>query len=737
MSDDILRDHFDWASDDTPNEWLADYRNTLSKANQDRLDKTLACIQAAYPSEAITPMGEPLMRHLLRTAEMVQEMDLLDDAVLAVLCVALPAYLPEWRETIKNTLGEQVVVLVEGVDQVQRLTEFVRFDPLTSEEEKNKQAETMRKMLLAMVADIRVVLIKLAMRTRTMQYIGRLPDSEQKRTVARETRDIFAPLANRLGVWQLKWQLEDLAFRYLQADEYRSIAQELDGKRNERLAYIENFSTALQNHLQAAGLHCDIAGRPKHIYSIYKKMQKKKRAFHELYDIRAVRVLVDTIPECYTALGVVHSHWQPISGEFDDYIAQPKANDYRSLHTVVVGPENKGIEIQIRTFQMHEYAEFGVAAHWRYKEGGEGDHDYEQKIAWLRQLLDWRENLADSDEENLAAAFKTELFKGTIYVLTPQGKVLSLPNGATPIDFAYALHTDLGNRCRGAKVNGHIVPLSTALKTGQRVEILVAKEGNPSVDWLHEGWVKSAKAISKIRAFVRQQNRDSVRENGKAMLDKALLKYETRPSVQKLADELKFDTIEALHMAIGQGDIGVKIIHRTIEKLLPQPSENINATQLVRTARSHQQDQNGVLINGEGGLLTVLAKCCKPAPPDEIIGFVTRERGISVHRIGCHSFEHLASLHPEKVQPASWAGLNEQHVFAIDIEIQAQDRHALLRDVSEVLLRHKVNITAIQSHNRDDMAILNFTIELKQVSELSKILTDISMVDDVLGVRRI
>lgn len=735
MNAHILRDRFDWTSDESPAAWLQEYRNGLSEVNRQRLDQIYQYLQVAYPVHATSSVGEPLMRYLLRTAQMVAQMDLLADAVLATLCLSLPIYTPDWREKIQLELGAQVLSLVEGVDQVQKLTEFVRFDALL-EEEKNQQAETMRKMLLAMVTDIRVVLIALAMRTRTMQYLGRLPDSEQKRTLAKETKDVFAPLANRLGVWQLKWQLEDLAFRYLQPEEYREIAEHLDGKRNERLIYIEQFSTILKKHLQAAGLHCDIAGRPKHIYSIYKKMQRKKRSFHELYDIRAVRVLVNTIPECYAALGVVHSQWQPISGEFDDYIAQPKANDYRSLHTVVVGPQNKGIEIQIRTFEMHEFAEFGVAAHWRYKEGGEGDSAYEQKIAWLRQLLDWRENLAESSEEDLAEAFKTELFKGTIYVLTPQGKVLSLPNGATPIDFAYALHTDLGHRCRGAKVNGHIVPLSTALKTGQRVEILVAKNGHPSVDWLHEGWVKSPKAISKIRAYVRQQNRESVKEYGKTIVDKALSKQDIRPSVQKLVDYFQFNKVEDLHIAVGQGDIGIKVIQRAIEKLLPTPQKDEKQIH-VQAARADKQDKNGILINGQGGLLTVLAKCCKPAPPDEIIGFVTRDRGISVHRMGCHSFEHLANLHPEKIQPASWAVLSTAQVFAIDIEIQAHDRSGLLRDISELFLRHKVNVTAVQTHKRDDMSILNFTIEVKQVVELPKIINDISMVDDVLGVRRL
>ncbi|MDO5686155.1 MAG: bifunctional (p)ppGpp synthetase/guanosine-3',5'-bis(diphosphate) 3'-pyrophosphohydrolase [Neisseria sp.] len=734
MTDTMLREKFDWTSDETPAEWAENYHRSLPEADA----AAFACVALLFrdhiPPTATTPTGEPLQRHLLRTAEMVAQMDLLPEAVQAVLASSLPAYLPDWREKLTAAADISVVRLVEGIDQVQKLTEFVNAPE--NPQERAQQAETMRKMLLAMVSDIRVVLIKLAMRTRTMQYLGRVADSPLKRAIAKETTEVFAPLANRLGVWQLKWQLEDLGFRYQQPEAYREIAEALAEKRDERLAYIADFSGSLKTELEKIGLKCDIAGRPKHIYSIYKKMQRKHLSFSELYDIRAVRVLVETVPECYTALGVVHSLWQPISGEFDDYISHPKSNDYRSLHTVVVGPNNKGVEVQIRTFEMHEFAEFGVAAHWRYKEGGDSDSAYEQKIAWLRQLLDWRENMAASDKENLAAAFKTELFHDTIYVLTPQGRVLSLPDGATPIDFAYALHSDLGNRCRGAKVNGQIVPLSTPLESGQRVEIIAAKSGNPSPDWLHQGWVKSSKAISKIRSFIRAQNIDSVRENGKNLLDKAIAKTGGKPNLQKLAERFNFDKSEDFFAALGQGEITPHAVEKVLSELSAPLKAALSAEDIVRSSKAGTNNPDGILIDGESGLLTVLAKCCKPAPPDAIIGFVTRERGISIHRQGCASFEHLANQHPEKILPATWSAGQSQNVFAIDLEIYAHDRNGLLRDVSEVLSRNKINVTGVQTRTKDQMATMLFTVEVRQVEELPRVLANLMEIKNILTVRR-
>ena len=699
----------------------------------------LSAADAHYPADAQTSFGEPLLPHLLAAADTAAQMDLLPDAVAATVLADMPRHWPQWEEALAETCGKTVCTLVRGIDEVRKLTHFARVDALASPEERAAQAETMRKMLLAMVSDIRVVLIALALRTRTMQFMGSVPDSPEKRAAAKETLDIFAPLANRLGVWQLKWQLEDLGFRHQNPEEYRRIAKLLDEKRDERLQYIDAFLGSLKTELAAHGIRdYDVAGRPKHIYSIYKKMVKKKLDFDGLFDIRAVRVLVGTVPECYTVLGIVHSLWQPIPGEFDDYIANPKGNGYKSLHTVIVGPEDKGIEVQIRTKEMHQYNEFGVAAHWRYKEGGKGDSAYEQKIAWLRQLLDWRENMAESGKEDLAAAFKTELFNDTIYVLSPQGKVFSLPAGATPIDFAYALHSDLGNRCRGAKVDGQIVPLSTPLENGQRVEIIAAKEGAPSVNWLYEGWVKSSRAIAKIRAYIRQQNADAVREEGRSQFEKTIAKLGSKPNYQQLCEKLGFKNTDELYTALGQGEITPRAVQKAAGALDETPKEPVSEISIVKKSKISQGRKNGILVDGEAGLLTTLAKCCKPAPPDAIVGFVTRDRGISVHRRGCPSFEHLAATQPEKVMAAEWAAQHDgSQVFAIDIEIRAQDRNGLLRDVSETLSRHKTNVTAVQTQSRNLEASMRFTLEVKQVNDLPRVLAALGEIKGVISVARL
>ena len=722
---------------DTSRQWYEDYTAAQTSAEQTMLRQALELAEQSYSKTATTPIGEPILSNLLGTAQMVADMDLLSEAVAATILLEIPETLPNWQEIVTEKCGKTVVNIIHGLHEVQKLTRFASIDNLDTPEERAEQAETMRKMLLAMVSDIRVVLIQLALRTRTMQFMSTLPDSPEKRDIAKETLDIFAPLANRLGVWQLKWQLEDLGFRHQNPTEYKRIAKLLDEKRTERLEYINDFLDTLRRELDKYGIHYDVAGRPKHIYSIYKKMVKKKLDFDGLYDIRAVRILVDTIPECYTTLGLVHSLWQPIPGEFDDYIANPKSNGYKSLHTVIVGPEDKGVEVQIRTFEMHQFNEFGVAAHWRYKEGGDGDSAYEQKIAWLRQLLDWRENMSESGREDLANAFQTELFNDTIYVLTPHGKVFSLPSGSTPIDFAYALHSNLGDRCRGAKVDGQIVPLSTPLENGQRVEIIAAKEGYPSVNWLYEGWVKSHRAISKIRAYIRQQNAESIRENGKTQFEKVLVKISPKPNLHDLCEKMGFSKLEDLYTAIGQGEVTPRAVQKACGALKEPPPQPVNEASIIKQSKIKGHSQGGILIDGEEGLYTTLAKCCKPSPPDDIIGFVTRERGISVHRRNCPSFEHLAKQSPDKVLPASWAGAQEGQVFAVDIEIRAQDRGGLLRDVSDALARHKLNVTAVQTQSRDLEASMRFTLEVKQVNELPRVLVSLGEVKGVLSVTRL
>jgi len=563
-----------------------------------------------------------------------------------------------------------------------------------------------------------------------------VPDERVRRQIAQETLDLFAPLANRLGVWQIKWELEDLGFRHTEPENYKKIAKLLDERRLERIDYIERVLNTLRAELKKAGIKGEVAGRPKHIYSIWKKMKKKKLDFSELYDIRAVRILVERLQDCYTVLGLIHSMWQPIPGEFDDYISNPKANDYRSLHTAVIGPEDRGVEVQIRTFEMHEHAEFGVAAHWRYKEGGRGDAQYEEKISWLRQLLDWREEMSGSDKEDLADAFKTELFSDTIYVLTPQGRVLALPHGATPIDFAYALHTDVGHRCRGAKVEGHIVPLSTPLQNGQRVEVLTARDGGPSVNWLHEGWVKSPRAIAKIRQFIRQQNADAVRETGRQIFERELARHpHVQPNLSALAEKLGYDRLDELYGAIGHGEVSLRALANGIESFAPPPVVELTADDIVRRSKG-SHDAGGVLIEGVGNLMTILAKCCKPAPPDSVVGFVTRGRGISIHRSNCITLKRLSADAPERLIAADW-GEQKSSVFPIDLEVHAADRPGLLRDISDVFSREKLNVIGVNTLSRNQKAKLRFTVEVRHVRDISRVLAHVMEVRGVQEARRV
>ncbi|TDR78355.1 RelA/SpoT family protein [Paludibacterium purpuratum] len=716
-----------------PERWLAQLSSSLTDADREMLARAFAEARELYADRRLPATGEDMFSHAVSAAAIVADLNLLPDAIVATLLFCVPDILPDWAAWMDQHFNPTVTMLVDGASRVRRLTELAHIDHLDTPEERARQAETMRKMLLAMVADIRVVLIKLAWRTQTMHYLVHC-DEPVRRRIALETMDVFAPLANRLGVWQIKWELEDLGFRHQDPENYKKIARLLDERRLERIDYIERVLETLRDELKKAGIHGDVAGRPKHIYSIWRKMRKKSLDFNELYDIRAVRVLVDTVQDCYTVLGLIHSMWQPIPGEFDDYISHPKANDYRSLHTAVIGPDDRGIEVQIRTFEMHEHAEFGVAAHWRYKEGGKGDAQYEEKISWLRQLLDWREEI--SDRSGLADAFKTELFADTIYVLTPAGRVLALPTGATPIDFAYAVHSNVGDRCRGAKVDGQIVPLSTPLANGQRVEILTAKEGGPSVNWLHEGWVKSHRAIAKIRQYIRLQNADVVRETGRQLFEKELARHaHARPNLAALAEKLGFEKLDELYAALGHGELTLRLVSQALESFAPPaPPREVAPEDLVKASKGGH-DAGGILIEGVDNLMTVLAGCCKPAPPDPVMGFVTKGRGISIHRAGCQTLKRLSEAAPERLIAADW-GEQKNSIFPIDIEVLAQDRHGLLRDISDVLSREKLNVIGVHTQSRDLRARMLFTVEVRQVSEISRVLSHVMDVQGVIEARR-
>jgi GTP pyrophosphokinase len=579
-----------------------------------------------------------------------------------------------------------------------------------------------------MVEDVRVVLIRLASRIQTLRFFSKNP-LEERTAYARETLDIYSPLANRLGIWQLKWELEDLSFRYLEPELYKRIAQMLDERRLERQQYIADAIATLAGELVAVGVKGEITGRPKHIYSIWNKMRTKGVDFSQVYDVRALRVIVPEVKDCYTALGVVHNLWQPVPKEFDDYISRPKGNLYQSLHTAVVGPAAKTLEVQIRTEEMHRHAEYGVAAHWQYKEKGKpsrADGAFERKIAWLRELLAWRDEVADWSKTKQAR------LDDTVYVLTPQGKVIDLPAGATPLDFAYALHTDLGHRCRGAKVDGHMVTLDTPLQSGQRVEIIAAKAGGPSRDWLNaeRGFVKSQRARQKIRQWFNAKAHSDTVAAGRAQLEKELRREGAmQANLEDLAAKLGFKQPDDLFAAVARDEVNLRQLHTALRGT-EEPEKTIEPKKRAKPATS----KGGVLIVGMDSLLTQLARCCKPVPPDPIRGFVTRGKGVSVHREDCTSLKRLAEGQPERLIDAEWG--KDEGSYPVDMAVTATDRRGLLRDIGDALAREKINVTAVRTQSRDELAFMRFTFDVGNMAQLKRALAQVRDVKGVIRVAR-
>ncbi|HQR52470.1 MAG TPA: bifunctional (p)ppGpp synthetase/guanosine-3',5'-bis(diphosphate) 3'-pyrophosphohydrolase [Burkholderiales bacterium] len=706
---------------------LAQLTSRLSEPDQALVARALDFARDELAQQR-TADGEPALDHAVGTAGVLTGLPLAGSAVAAALLHDMPDFIARSQEKLRETVSPDVASLVDGVarmGQIQALTGGVAAG---TGREDGAQLEGLRKMLLAMVQDIRVVLIKLAEQTQRLRFLVKRGEEDRRRAAARETLDLLAPLANRLGVWQFKWELEDLSFRILEPGVYKDVARQLDEKRVDRERYIEQAIATLKGELAAAGIAADISGRPKHIYSIWKKMRRKSVDFAEVYDARALRVLVPEVRDCYTALGIVHNLWVPLPREFDDYIAKPKPNGYRSLHTAVIGPDGRVLEVQIRTHDMHRHAELGVAAHWRYKEGGGRDSSYDDKIAWLRQILEWPDEVPDSAE--IAAQFKTELFRDTVYVFTPHGQVIALPRGATPVDFAYHVHSELGHRCRGAKVNGAMVPLNYALSNGQRVEVLAAKSGGPSRDWLNPllGYIVSARARAKVRQWFNNQNLQSALALGRATVEREAHRVGVAlPALDALAQRLGFGKVEDCLVAVGRGEIGVRQLQAALR------GENESKAQdeaSIIPGRSRATDKGGgILVVGVENLLTALGKCCKPAPPDEIIGFVTRGRGVTVHRRDCRN---LRSMPDERMIAAEWGRTVGEH-FPIDIRIEARDRQGLLRDISEILSRERINVTATDTLSRGDFAVMGFTVEVEGVDQLARVL---GYIRDVAGVTR-
>jgi GTP pyrophosphokinase len=693
------------------------------------LGRALEFAEPLYAGQALST-GEPVWAHALGLAASLAAIGMDPAARAAGVLFAAPKHLGG-GEKLRAQFGDEIGALAEGLEKLYRLRVVTR----ASAEQHN---ETLRKLVLGMVEDIRVVLIRLASRTQTLRWFAKNPN-EERAAYARETLALYAPLANRLGVWQLKWELEDLSFRFLEPEIYKKIAQMLDEKRAEREHYIAEAMATLGRELTAAGVKGELAGRPKHITSIWNKMRAKQLDFSEVHDVRALRVIVPSAAECYAALGVVHNLWQPIPKEFDDYISRPKGNHYQSLHTAVIGPGGKTLEVQIRTEEMHRHAEFGVAAHWRYKEGGKSGRAreaFDDKIAWLRQLLAWRDEVAGSaawTEKTRKAALDD-----TVYVLTPQGKVVDLPAGATPVDFAYALHSDVGHRCRGAKVDGHMVPLDTPLASGQRVEITVAKTGGPSRDWLNpeRGFIRSHRARSKVRQWFNAQALAQTVAAGRAVVEReARREGASQASHEALAGKLGFAKAEELFAALGRDEVNLRQLQAALREIAggAQVAPEPVATPALRKAKA--PEQGGILVVGIDRLMTQLAKCCKPVPPDAIRGFVTRGKGVSIHREDCRSLKRLAEVSAERLIEAAW-GAKGSGAYAVEIVVTASDRRGLLRDIGDALARERINVTAVRTQSRDDLARMRFAFEVADVAQLRRALAVVKEVPGVIRVAR-
>ena len=633
--------------------WLASLGGVFTPAEVDAIKRAIAFVEPLYAGQAELT-GAPLLQHALGAAGILLGMNMDAATLTAAILHAVPACTEDWAEKLEAEFGSGVRVLVLGISRMEQIRQFSDMPTQQQGPSGSAQLENLRKMLLAMVEDIRVVLIKLALRTQTLRNLSGA-SAEQQTRIAQETQSIFAPLANRLGVWQLKWELEDLAVRYLEPERYKKVARLLDERRVDREQYIAAFLAVLQAELSKAGIAAQVTGRPKHIYSIINKMKRKQLDFEQLYDVRAVRILVDDVKGCYAALGVVQSLWPPIPGEFDDYIARPKSNNYRSLHTAVIGPRGLAVEVQIRTHEMHQSSELGVAAHWRYKEGAKSDAKFDEQIVWLRQILEWKSEVATQDDTQ----FKNELFGEQVYVFTPQGKVIDLPRGATPVDFAYTLHTDLGHRTRGAKVNGSIVPLNTKLQNGQRVEILTIKLGAPSRDWLNPslGYLQSSRARAKVRNWFNNQNiADSVAQ-GRALLDKELHRLGVNDiNQERLAHRLDYNKLDDFFAALGRNLVTQRRIAQAIQSELP--GKTISVPVQARTGNTRVSKAQ-ITVGGVNNLMTKNAQCCKPEQTDVIVGYITRDRGITIHKQGCPFLSRLAETRPERVLTAQWASPKE------------------------------------------------------------------------------
>jgi GTP diphosphokinase / guanosine-3',5'-bis(diphosphate) 3'-diphosphatase len=694
----------------------------------------------AFAAEAHAPQvresGEPYINHPLAVAETLASIRLDTATIVAALLHDVSEDCGVPMTELDSRFGREVARLVDGVTKLDKMQFFnVEGDEPRVSTELNGQdlwAENMRKMFLAMAEDIRVVLIKLADRLHNMKTLQFRPPAKRRR-VAQETMEIYAPLANRLGIWELKWQLEDLSFRHLEPEKYHEIADKVASRRVAREKYIQRVIEVLKQEFAKHDLSADLSGRPKHIYSIFRKMQRRGVDVDQIYDQLAVRVLVPSISDCYTALGVIHSIWRPLPGQFDDYIANPKESLYQSLHTTVLALDGRPLEIQIRTPEMHQVAEYGVAAHWRYKEGLRSDQKFDSKVAWLRQLMDWQKDVAGGAQE-FVDSLKTDIFQDQVYVFTPKGEIKELPSGATPLDFAYRIHTDVGHKCVGAKVNGRLVSLDTRLRQGDIVEIITAKGSRgPSRDWLNPnlGFVRTAHAREKIRQWFRKQQREENIVRGRELVEKALKRLGVESKLDDLAADFRFDKVDDFFAAVGYGDINPDEIGRHVLAGSEEQRKESNVVpQFVRPATPI----GGLRVLGVGDLLTRVCRSCNPVPGDNIIGYITRGRGVTVHRADCSSV--LNEDEKDRLISVDWSE-SDQHVFPVTVRLEAWDREGLVRDVTGILADEKANITALSAVvHKDQTATVWVTVEVPRLDRLSRIMSRLESIRDVFNVVR-
>ena len=690
--------------------------------------------------------GEPYISHCLAVAQILAELRVPPEVLAAGLLHDTVEDTPLTLADLRRDFGESIASLVDGVTKLTNLPRVSRDDQHAesgnngangSEEPADSfgrhpdlASETLRKTFLAMGDDVRVVLIKLADRLHNMRTLSHMPEAKRRR-IAQQTLDIFAPLANRLGIWQVKWELEDLAFRYVNPAKYKEIAEQLAERRPDREAQIQGIIDSLRELFNGHGIKLEISGRPKHIYSIYKKMAEKGKAFELVRDIRAVRLIVPDVSACYTALGLIHTRWRPIPGEFDDYIAAPKDNFYQSLHTAVIWDDGKPLEVQIRTPEMHQNAEYGIAAHWRYKEGARRDKAYEQRINWLRNMMEWRSDVNDATE--FVESMQSDVFQDRVYVFTPRGDIIDMPAGSTPIDFAYHVHTDIGHRCRGARVNGKLVPLYHELKTGDQVEILTAKRGGPSRDWLNAnlGLVKTQRARSKVRQWFKKEDYQQNLAQGRLLLERELQRLGlAEVNFEKMARDLGYKLPDEMFVDLGTGDLSVS---RVVREIAATPE---NSDLLIPGAPQAEVKQTtAVEVVGLKGLLTTMGRCCNPMPGDQIIGYITRGRGATIHRQDCPNILRLGLQDRERLVRVDWG--TQARTYPVPIRIRAYDRQGLMGDISNMLDAEGVNIVDVKVNVNRSLAELRLVVEVQDIAQLSKVLTKLENVPNVTEAHRI